>query len=432
LSLRGSGGGIPRRAPLPVVSERDRKTVEVCLNRILRSPSFQGSKRCQELLRYLVIRSLEEDAGPLKERMIGAELYSRDPAYDTAADAIVRVKANEVRKRLALYYGQTGQSDPVRIELPVGSYVPVFHWTTPELVEEAPAESPNGSHAGGEPQPPAVPPQPVTRRRVVAISTLGAAAGAGWWLLQRSSSPSELFWTPFYHSDQPVLLCIPARHRWFFNPEIARALAAAAQKGSGKLDLNLRPGDIAVVPSGEMSVQNFHAIFQLASHLGRHRVPVEVRLVSEISAEAIRRRQVILVGAYHNPWAMGLSAGMRYVFESENEGSQESSWVRDRKTVGPPAWVVPKLWPYAAQDRDYAIIARTHVPYAGQIVVSFAGINGFGTQVAAEFLTTPHYLEELARVAPAGWERKNCQIVLETKVVQNVPTPPQIIAVHVW
>jgi hypothetical protein len=266
----------------------------------------------------------------------------------------------------------------------------------------------------------------------VAASTLAAAAAVGWWLLRRDSSPSELFWAPFYHADQPVLLCIPARDRWFFNAEVARALAAAAQKGAGRLDLDLRAGDIAVVPSGEMSVQNFRAIFQLASHMGRRRVPMEVRLVSEISTEAFRRRHVILVGAYHNPWAMGLNAGMRYVFESENEGSRESSWVRDRKAGGPPVWVVPKLWPHGRQDRDYAIISRTHVPVVGQIVVSFAGINGFGTQVAAEFLTTPHHLEEMARMAPAGWERKNCQIVLETKVVQNAPTPPQIVAVHVW
>ncbi len=418
----------------PGSGERDRKIIEACLNRILHSPSFQGSKRCQELLRYVVIRSLDENAGPLKERMIGAELYSRDPAYDTAADAIVRVKANEVRKRLALYYGQTGQSDPVRIEMPVGSYVPVFHWATPEVAVEATAGSPNGAGTACEQEAAPVAREPVTRRRLLAISTLGTvAAVAGLrWILREDSSPMELFWAPFYHADQPALLCIPARDRWFFNPEISRALAAAARQGSARLDLDLRPGDIAVVPSGEMSIQNFRAVFHLASHLGQRRVPVDLRLVSEISTEALRRRQIILVGAYQNPWAMELSAGMRYVFESENEGSRESSWVRDRGADSAPAWVVPRLWPYAEQVRDYAIISRTHVPAAGQIVVSLAGINGFGTQVAAEFLTTPRLLEEMVRVAPAGWERKNCQIVLETRVVHQVPTPPQIVAVHVW
>jgi hypothetical protein len=431
LPPRGSEVSVPGRVPLPVHSERERRTVEECLSRILQSPWFQSSKRCQELLRFLVLRSLEGDAAPLKERTIGAELYSRDPAYDTAADAIVRVKANEVRKRLAVYYGQAGQDDPVRIELPVGSYVPVFYWTVSGSAEEAPKAPPNGAPDASAQAPAPAVGRPVGRRRLVAALTLGPVAAAGWWMLRRDASPSDLFWAPFYHSAQPVLLCIPARDRWFFNPEVARALAGA-QSGPGRLELDVQPGDIAVVPSGEMSVQNFRAIFQLASYLGQRRVPVEVRLVSEISAEAIRRHQVILVGAYHNPWAMELSSGMRYVFESENQGSRESSWVRDRKADGPPTWMVPRLWPYAPQTRDFAIISRTRLPAAGQIVVSFAGINGFGTQVAAEFLSTPSYLAEIARVAPLGWERKNCQIVLETKVVQEVPAPPRIIAVHVW
>ena len=36
------------------------------------------------------------------------------------------MKAGEVRKRLGLYYSEQGRSDPVRIELPSGTYVPEF------------------------------------------------------------------------------------------------------------------------------------------------------------------------------------------------------------------------------------------------------------------------------------------------------------------
>lgn len=182
-----------------------------------------------------------------------------------------------------------------------------------------------------------------------------------------------------------------------------------------------------------MSVHNFRAILQLATHLARRQVPLDIRLVPEVSVEAIRRRQVILVGAYHNPWAMELSAGMRYGFDSQNEGSREVTWVRDQKSTGPPLWSVPRLWPYSVQHVDYAIISRTFMPVTGQIVVSLAGANGFGTQVAAELLTAlAGYSQEFARMAPPGWERRNCQIVLETKVVREVPGPPRILAVHVW
>jgi hypothetical protein len=62
----------------------------------------------------------------LKERVIGVELFGRSPAYDTGEDAIVRVTASDVRKRLLQHYGQYGAPSGLRITLPLGSYVPVI------------------------------------------------------------------------------------------------------------------------------------------------------------------------------------------------------------------------------------------------------------------------------------------------------------------
>ena len=63
--------------------------------------------------------------------MIGAEMFGRPIDYDTANDAVVRVKANEVRRRLAQYYAEEGtEQDPVWIDLPTGTYVPDFRWAS--------------------------------------------------------------------------------------------------------------------------------------------------------------------------------------------------------------------------------------------------------------------------------------------------------------
>lgn len=413
-----------RQPTLKVGLEPSRKQVLACLDRILQSPPFQGSRRCQELLQYLVTKRLDGELSALKERVIGAELFGRDPAYATSSDAIVRVKANEVRKRLAAYYGESGRDEAVRIELPVGSYVPVFRRLE------------NGAEASN-PRPVEPPAKTASRGRnarwwALAALVLALAGLAVFWLIRPAAGASERFWAAFYHSEEPLLICIPARDRWFFDPPVAKALADAASRGAARLDLALQPGNIAVVPDAQMSVQNFRAVIHLVTHFARRRIPTEVRLVSEVSAEAIRRRQVILLGAYHNPWAMDLSAGMRFLFESENEGSLETAWVKDNNAPGKRVWKVPRLWPHQPQAFDYAIISRTVSPVTGQTVVSLAGINGFGTQVAAEFLTGSHYWEEFARLAPAGWEQRNCQIVLETKLVREVPNPPKILAVHVW
>ncbi len=82
----------------------------------------------------MVERAQAGDLDVLKERSIGVELFGRSPDYDTGKDSIVRVAANEVRKRLADYY-KTNEPGTARIELPVGSYVPL-------IVAARPVEAP--------------------------------------------------------------------------------------------------------------------------------------------------------------------------------------------------------------------------------------------------------------------------------------------------
>src|SRR5271156_4594033 len=112
------------------------------LNRVLSSHEFRSSKRSQEFLRYIVEHTLTGHADILKERTIGIEVFGRSTSYEPSDDATVRVKAGDVRKRLGLYYAEEGAQNPVRIELPAGTYVPEFRWSeaAPALAE-APAPS---------------------------------------------------------------------------------------------------------------------------------------------------------------------------------------------------------------------------------------------------------------------------------------------------
>jgi len=95
------------------------------LEEVLASPAFATSKRARDFLQLIVGHALEGDFDSLRERMIGAEMFGRPIDYDTGSDSVVRVKATEIRKKLAQYYVEAG-SPLVRIELPSGSYVPKF------------------------------------------------------------------------------------------------------------------------------------------------------------------------------------------------------------------------------------------------------------------------------------------------------------------
>jgi hypothetical protein len=98
------------------------------LEQIINSPAFKGSHRSQEFLRYVVERSLRGEFSELRERNIGTELFGRPASYDTAADAIVRVTASDVRKRLLQYYWKVEGDSDLRVDLPSGSYIPEFQW----------------------------------------------------------------------------------------------------------------------------------------------------------------------------------------------------------------------------------------------------------------------------------------------------------------
>jgi TolB-like protein len=98
------------------------------LKDVFASKAFAGSKRAQDFLQLIVDHALAGRLDNLRERMIGAEMFGRSIDYDTANDAVVRVKATEVRRKLAQYYQETTKPQLVRIELPSGSYVPKFRW----------------------------------------------------------------------------------------------------------------------------------------------------------------------------------------------------------------------------------------------------------------------------------------------------------------
>src|ERR1700693_3239154 len=90
---------------------------------ILRSPPFRTSRQCQDLFRYILEHSLAGFDDSLKERVIGIEVFGRAPDYDTAQDPVVRLRAADVRKRLAQYYQtQKNSTCQWKIEIPTGSY----------------------------------------------------------------------------------------------------------------------------------------------------------------------------------------------------------------------------------------------------------------------------------------------------------------------
>lgn len=94
---------------------------------ILGSKHFRQARSLENFLRYVVARKLAGAENELKEYTIGVEVFQRGADYDPRHDAVVRVRANVLRKRLASYYQEEGAQDELMIELPKGHYVPQFY-----------------------------------------------------------------------------------------------------------------------------------------------------------------------------------------------------------------------------------------------------------------------------------------------------------------
>jgi len=170
-------------------TEEEVKEIRDHLERILSSPAFSAAGRRVRLLRFLVNRSLAGDAAALKESVIAVEVFDRAPDYDPKLDSAVRVEMGRLRSRLIEYYAQAGQRDPVRIEIPKGSYQPVFVFERPAAdvsPAAAPAIDPKEERAWK------------TAAAVAAAVALCLAAVAIWRLGARPSAiPASIAVLPF-------------------------------------------------------------------------------------------------------------------------------------------------------------------------------------------------------------------------------------------
>ncbi|RPI27017.1 MAG: hypothetical protein EHM61_09935 [Acidobacteria bacterium] len=118
------------------------------LERVLRSSSFGRTKALSRLLRHVVTSTLEGRQDLLKEYSIGIDVFGRGPFFDNRLDPIVRVQVRKLRARLKKYYETEGKDDRLRIELPLGGYVPHFSIAAGTPTNRAPngALAPHAAH----------------------------------------------------------------------------------------------------------------------------------------------------------------------------------------------------------------------------------------------------------------------------------------------
>ena len=393
-------------------TKAEKEAVSRQLERLLESQHFHKSKRFPVFLRFVVTEALAGRAESLKERTLGIEVFGKDPNYDTTEDPIVRVTAGEIRKRIAQYYQEPGHEQEMRLLLPSGSYAPQFcppEETVPVVREME--KLPDAQKISlAEPS--------VSRRSrklVVGLLVVLIVAGVLAWRFSRPA-PIDVFWAPFFNSPDPILVCVADQNQY--------STIVLRDAADPKHQTTLNDRMVAVI------IDDLSPLVNIAGMLYAHGRTLRVQGESVTSFSDLRQLPSVFIGAFDNGWTLRFTAPLRYHFANNPEMSE--FWVADRERPGNREWLLERSQQATGTYKDFAIVTRALDPNTGRYVVVAAGIARGGTIASGEFLVDPTHMEELIRVAPKGWERKNMEIVIETQVIDGRSGPPRIAALYVW
>jgi hypothetical protein len=423
--------------------------LQKALREIFQSSPFRASKQSQDLLRYIVDQTMAGHIELLKERLIGVNVFGRRPDYDTNEDPIVRARAAEVRKRLAQFYLGEGRRAAIRIEISPGSYHASFIETQKTVVPEPanprppvlielpslvpalePIPSPHPTKASRK----------LLSKRAILISMsaslllIGIAVGS--WFLLIPQAPLDAFWKPITSASNPAVLYSGANSVYMLsNAFLDRYKAAhrlSSLEGQGlefivpiAPNIQLNGDDLVSYTNDFITLGDLSAAVRVSSLLAIQRKQFDMRCGDDVSFSDLRQAPTVLIGGFNNRWTMELSRDLPFTLYhmkgmtiKEQEGAQ-------------------RVWsPVPSADGkiavDYALVTRLPRSKTGQPLIIIAGLTQNGTQAAADFITDSKQIKKLVSGAPSDWSQKNLEFVLQTKVVNNIPTSPVIVALKFW
>jgi hypothetical protein len=94
-------------------------------------------------------------------------------------------------------------------------------------------------------------------------------------------------------------------------------------------------------------------------------------------------------------------------------------------------WERDHSLPYSSAD-DYAVVARFRDTATDGWVVAMAGLGRNGTEAAALFATSPHYLQLLREQTGQSFANRNIEFLLKVNVVDGKTGAPIVLATHTW
>jgi hypothetical protein len=420
------------------------------------------------LLRHIVERALSGDVESLKERLLGMDIFHRRSDYDTSSDAIVRVTASDVRRRLANFYTEHS-AQPMRISLPLGSYVPDFIALTAHEVLSRKVSLEHATtrlsdiagkvHIASEPT---ISPAETGKQHFLPMTKLSAlvlcigtlvALGAGWWLrglyVGRGFSQDDLNYA-FYgdllgpigaksKNETEIVLTNP--HVLLYlglnnagpslgdNPKdlpVPQAMASVLNQTANDDQANFPFHHFFVDSSNYTGLGEATAAFGLARLLQATNRSARLTGARFLNWETARQEELVILGAPHE------SAFVQSTLSAANFTIGYDSIHNAHPLPGEP--VDYSKSGLGGAIEDYGLIWMTKSP-SGTRTLVLAGLSSAGTAGVGEFFSDPEQMRpvynQLRALSKTGTFPESWQVLLRIEVREFVPVKVSPIAMRI-
>jgi hypothetical protein len=454
------------RAVKLLENEEDLALLQDHLKEVIEGEAFRGSHRSGQFLKYVVEQAIARHFDSLKERVIGVELFGRPPSYDTGEDAIVRVTASDVRKRLLQHYGMYGATSRFRISLPLGSYIPEIsleprgnvngHHELQTSLHDAVAKSETSGSAQESTDGAAIATSTVVapiqsglsrlNRPLLIVIVLATAINLSVWgiLWTHVKRPAVLPdtilpWSVFFSSPRPI-------HLITSDPDIAEVqqYIGGEISTSDYANRHLIPNPDKMAPE----VQRFWNVIIRDDKASFVDAEIAVRIAEmtqayskRVNLSAARNIQIsdlqtddnyIFLGSPRSdPWSALFSDQLDFQFTFDQNYGQEII-----RNLHPKPHEALQYVPTAlggATGQSYAIIAFVQNPdHNGQILL-LAGANAEGTEAAGRLITDMPRLSTALRacgISPDG-SLKHFELLLKLNTMAGSPNDAHLEACHI-
>jgi hypothetical protein len=384
------------------------------VQRILRSAQFRRAPKLQRFLSLICEYHFENRSHEINEYVIAVEAFGKGADFDASQDSLVRVQAREARRRLHEYYQDEGKDSKITLEIPLGSYAPVF---TPLITP---------SRSKRAPMPRAGWIMLASTALVCAVLLFSADRQRRLWLgasniasAQAASSPLtplvSCLWSRFLDSEIPTVLVLS-------NPNVGGCTDTqlAAANGPSGSAVKKKPCPDEYTGMGEaVAINLFTNIFQ------SRKKPLIVKQSRMVNEDDVKRYNLILLGGKRvNTWTARLGTDLKL---APNAG--------DVTLARPAAASTPKFeTAFDSQTgqliSDRGLIALRRHPTTGHWLLFLYGKHTQGTLAAAEGSTQERFLAQLPWTQSVPMP-DDFRVLLAVTVSDGIPEGPVPIALRV-